>query len=68
MHARVCACTHCSRTGHLIKFCYDRLNVFNFTSKNIWVRRGTNPHEPNRVWVPKATPILFDVGVGSHST
>ena len=24
--------------------------------------------EPNKVWVPKATPILFDVGVGSHMT
>ena len=29
---------------------------------------SANPHGPNRVWVPKFTHILFDVGVGSRLT
>ena len=66
MYAHVYTCTHCGRKGHLAKFCYDRLNDSNFTNKFVWVRKGTNPHGPNRVWVPKSTPILFNAGVGSH--
>ena len=55
-------CTHV----HLARFCYDRLNSINFVNNNVWVRKGANPHGPNRVWVPKFAPILFDVGVGSR--
>ena len=43
MYARVYTCTHCGRIGHLVKFCYDKINIINFASKNIWVRRGANP-------------------------
>ena len=68
MYVRVYICTHCDRKGHFVKFCYDRLNNFNFASKYIWVKRDTNPHGPKKVWVPKLTFIVFDVGVGSNKT
>ena len=49
-------------------FCFDRINILNFASKHVWVRKDTNPHGPKKVWVPKITPISFDFGVGSHNT
>ena len=67
-YAHVYTCTHCGRKGHLPKFCYDIVYNVHFANKFCWVRKGANPHGPNRVWVPKSTPILFDVGVGSHLT
>ena len=45
-----------------------RVHNVNLTNRFVWVRKGANPHGSNRVWVPKITPILFDVGVGSHMT
>ena len=60
--------THCGRKRHLTKFYYDGIHDSNFTNKFVWVRKGANPHGPNKVWVPKFTPILFDVGAGSHLT
>ena len=68
MYAHVYTCTHYGRKSHLAKFCYGRLNDSNFASRFIWVRKGANPYGPNKVWVPKVTPILFDVGVGSRLT
>ena len=68
MYAHVYTCTHCECKGHLTKFCYDRLHNVNLANKFVWVRKGANPHGPNRVWVPKATSILFDIGVDSHMT
>ena len=68
MYARVYTCTHCGRKGHLVKFYYDRIHDSNFANKFVWVRKGAKSHGPKRVWVPKATPILFDGGVGSHLT
>ena len=68
MYVIVYICTHCGRKGHLAKFWNDRINDSNFANKFVWVSKGANPHGPNRVWVPKATPILFDVGVASHLT
>ena len=68
MYAHVYTCTHCGRKGHLAKFCYDRLHTLNLAKNFVWVREGTNPHGPKRVWVPKTTPPIFDVGVGSHMT
>jgi len=68
MYAHVYTCTHCGRNGHLAKFCFDRLNNVNLANKFVWVREGTNPHGPKKVWVPKTTPPIFDVGVGSHMT
>ena len=52
----------------LQKFCYDKINVLNFASKLVWVRRGANPQGPKKIWVSKTIPISFDVGVGSHKT
>ena len=67
--AHVYTCTHCGRRGHLAKFCFDRLHTNeNLAKKFVWVKEKTNPHGPKRVWVPKTTPPLFDVGVGSHMT
>ena len=68
MYARVYTCTHCGRKCHLIKFCYDRLNILKFSNKFVWVRKSANLHRLKKVWVPKVTPIAFDVGVGSHMT
>ena len=68
MYAHVYTCTHCERKGHLAKFCYDRIHDSNLANKFVWVRKEANPYGPKRVWVPKTTPILFDVGVGSHLT
>ena len=62
MYAHVYTCTHCGRKGHLVKFYFDRINDSNFANRFVWVRKGANPHGPKRVWVPKNTPILFDVG------
>ena len=66
MYAHIYTCTHCGRKGHLAKFCYYGINDSNFVNKLVWVRKGTNPHGPNIVWVPKFTPIVFDIGVGSN--
>ena len=66
LYARVYTCTHCDRKGHLVKFCYDRLNTINFANKLVWVRKGANPHRPKKVWVPKSILISFDEGMGSH--
>ena len=49
-------------------FFYIRLNISNFINKFVWVRKGANPRGSKKVWVPKFTPIVFDVGVGSHLT
>ena len=66
MYARVYTCTHCGRKGHLAKFYFDRLNHLNFANKNVWVPIFTNPYGPKKIYVPKVTPTLFDIGVGSH--
>ena len=64
LYAHVYTCKHCGRKGHLTKFCYDRVQDVNLANKFIWVRKGASPYGPNRVWVPKTTPIVFDVGGG----
>jgi len=33
MYANVHICTHCRHMGHLVKFCYDRLQNSNFVNK-----------------------------------
>ena len=68
MYAHMYTCTHCEHKGHLAKFCYDRIHNSNFVNNFIWVRKGVNSHKPNKVWVPKSTPIAFEVGVGFHMT
>ena len=52
----------------IAKFFYDRVHDVNLTNNFVWVKKGANPHGPKTVWVPKTTPMVFDVGVGSHST
>ena len=68
MYAHVYTCTHCGRTAYLAKFCYDRIHDSIFANKYVWIRKCVNPHGLKKVWVPKSTPILFVVGVGSHKT
>ena len=68
MHFRVYKCTHCDRKGHLVKFCYDKINALNFANKHDWVPYNANPQGLKRKWVPKSLPLVFDVGVGSHMT
>ena len=64
MYGKVYTCAHCGRKSHLAKFCYSKLNMLN---KNIWARESTNPIGPKKMWVPKKTPNLIDVGVSSSS-
>ena len=68
MYAHVYTCTHCGRKRHLARFCYDRLHDENLACNLVWVRKDTNPRGPKRKWVPKTTPLIFDVGVGSRIT
>ena len=64
MHTSVYTCTHCGRKGHLVKFCFDRINHLNFANKNIWVSYNTKPHGPKKkIWVPKSLPLMFYVGL-----
>ena len=48
------------RSFSQILFCQVKLK-----NKNIWVRENTNPIGPKKIWVPKNTPKLIDVGVSS---
>ena len=68
LYANVYSCRHCGRMGHLVKFCYDRINISNFTNKFVRDRKGANPLGPKKVSVPKSIPIVFDVSVGSYLT
>ena len=65
---RMLMCTHCGCTGHLAKFCYDRINNLNFANKFVWARKGANPLGPKKIWYQNPPPTLFDVSVGSHLT
>ena len=69
-HMTLCMlmCTLVHIVDVLAKFCYDRIHDLNFANRFVWVRKGANPHGPNKVWVPKSTPIVFDIGVGSYLT
>ena len=62
LYANVYTWTYYGRTGHLAKFCYDRIHNSNFANKFVWVKKGANPHGPKNVWVPKSVSIVFDVG------
>ena len=61
---RIYICTHCGRKGHLEKFCFAKNNVHN---KFVWVRPGTNPKGPKKIWVPKDPPTLDETGGSSPS-
>ena len=45
------------------KICYDRLNVSNCASQNVWVKKGANSRGPKKIWIPRSTPIVFDIGM-----
>ena len=45
--------------GHLAKFCYDHINSMN---NHVWVQ-NTNALGPKKIWVPKLTTQLFDIGI-----
>ena len=62
---RIYICTHCGRKGHLEKFCYAKNNVKN---KFVWVRPGSNPKGPTKIWVPKEPPISNETGIGGSTT
>ena len=66
LYVKVYKYIHCGRKGHLVKFYFDRINSTNFANKNVWVPYNANSHEPKKIWVPKFSPLVFDVGVGSH--
>ena len=51
-------CTYYGRQDHLAKFCYDKLNAYN---SHVWVHK-TNILGTNKVWGPKLTPTLHDIG------
>jgi len=44
MYDSVYSCTYCGWKGHLVKFCYDRINASN---DHVWVRR-TNTIGPKK--------------------
>ena len=62
-YRRIYKCTYCDRHGHLAKFCYDKLHSSN---NLVWVN-GSNPHGPKKMWVPKSSPKMFDVGTHQGS-
>jgi len=62
-YGKVYTCTYCGRKGHLVKFCYDRINTSN---DHIWVRK-TNILGPKKVWVPKSTNLFLKIGTHQGS-
>ena len=59
MYAHVYTCTHCGRTGHLVKFCYDRINVSNFANKFLFgLGKVLTPLDPKRYGYQKL-PLLY---------
>ena len=62
-YGRVYSCTYCGKNGHLAKFCYDQINR---TNNLVWVH-DTNSLGPKKMWVPKSSPKLFDVGTHQGS-
>ena len=57
LYAHVYTCTHYGRKGHLIKFCFDRINDSNFANRFVWIKKGANPHGPKKYGYQK--PLLF---------
>ena len=55
--------TYCGRKDHLAKYCYDRINASN---DHVWVQKINTPG-PKKIWVPKLTPLLIDIGTHQDS-
>ena len=62
-YGRIYRCTYCGKNGHLAKFCYDQINRIN---NLVWVH-DTNSLGPKKMWIPKSSPKLFDVGTHQGS-
>ena len=62
-YGRVYLCTYCGRKGHLAKFCFDRINTSN---DHIWFLNA-NIKGPKKIWVPKSTNLLHDIGAHQGS-
>jgi len=58
MYGKMYACSYCGRKGYLAKFYFDRINASN---NHVWVRNA-NIKRPKKIWVPKSTNMLHDVG------
>ena len=58
IYGGIYSCTNCGQKGHLSKFCFDRINASN---DYIWVRNA-NIKGPKKIWVPKLTNLLHDIG------
>ena len=63
LYAKMYSSTYFGRKGHLIKFCYDRINVLN---DHVWVLK-TNTLGLKKIWVSKLTPLLIDIGTHQGS-
>ena len=63
-HIKMYTCTYCDRKIHLANSYYDKLRVI---KNNIWIHNA-NTQRPQKVWVPKGTPNLINVGVSSSKT
>ena len=64
IYSKVYTCAQCGYKGHLAKFCYAKLHMLN---KNIWVRESSNSIGPKKIWVPKNTPNLINIGMSTSS-
>ena len=54
---------YCGRKGHLAKFYFDRINT---TNDHIRVQKA-NIIGPKKIWVPKSTNLVIDVGTHQGS-
>ena len=62
-YGRIYKYTYCDRNDHLAKFCYYHINS---TNNLVWVR-NTNSSGFKKMWVPKSSLKLFDVGTHQGS-
>jgi len=62
-YGRVYRWTYCGKNGHLAKFCYDQVHR---TNNLVWVNED-NSLGPKKMWLPKSSPKLFDVGTHQGS-
>jgi len=63
LYGKVYTCTYYDRKGHLVKFCYDRINASN---NHIWVQK-TNILGSKKVWVSKSINLLLNIGMHQGS-
>jgi len=64
IYGKIYACTYCAQKGHLAKFCFDKINASN---NHVWIRNA-NTKGSKKIWVPKSTNMLHDIGTLQSST